>query len=163
MTTLNGIPRSWDSFIQGIYARKKLVNFSRLWDECSQEEDQIATREEKMGSEYQDLIVHSKSRRTNYHKGKSCHQKSNIRRYTKYFSRIRCYTCDEKGHYARECPRNKNGSHKKKGNEKIHHAHTTEDDEPPRKKAKEESDDSSSDEEYVLISALTGTSDTWKQ
>ena len=25
MTTLNGLPRSWDSFIQGICARKKLV------------------------------------------------------------------------------------------------------------------------------------------
>ena len=71
--------------------------------------------------------------------------------------RIRFYTCDEKGHYARECPRNKSGSHKKKGNKKTHHAHIEEDDEPPRKKAKEESDDSSSGEEYVLISALTGT------
>ena len=37
MTTLNGLPRSWDSFIQGIYARKKLIKFSRLWEECSQE------------------------------------------------------------------------------------------------------------------------------
>ena len=37
MTTLNGLPRSWDYFIQGICARKKLVKFSRLWEECSQE------------------------------------------------------------------------------------------------------------------------------
>ena len=42
MTTLNGLPRSWDSFIQGICARKKLVKFSRLWEECSQEEARIA-------------------------------------------------------------------------------------------------------------------------
>ena len=42
MTTLNGLPRSWDSFIQGIYAIKKLFKFSRLWEECSQEEAQIA-------------------------------------------------------------------------------------------------------------------------
>ena len=35
MTTLNGLPRSWDSFIQGICARKNLVKFSRLWEECS--------------------------------------------------------------------------------------------------------------------------------
>ena len=33
MTTLNGLPRSWDSFIQGICARKKLVKFSRLWED----------------------------------------------------------------------------------------------------------------------------------
>ena len=30
MTTLNGLPRSWDSFIQGICARNKLVKFRRL-------------------------------------------------------------------------------------------------------------------------------------
>ena len=47
MTTLNGLPRSWDSFIQGIYARKKLVKFNRLWEECSQEEAQIVAREVK--------------------------------------------------------------------------------------------------------------------
>ena len=28
MTTLNGLPRTWDSFIQGICARKKLVKFT---------------------------------------------------------------------------------------------------------------------------------------
>ena len=48
MTTLNGLPRTWDSFIQGICARKKLVKFSRLWEECSQEEARIAAREEKI-------------------------------------------------------------------------------------------------------------------
>src|SRR5713101_889910 len=37
MTTLNGLPRSWDSFIQGICAGKKSVKFSRLWEECSKE------------------------------------------------------------------------------------------------------------------------------
>ena len=51
ITTLNGIPRSWDSFIQGICARINLITFSRLWEECSQEEAQIVAREEKMGSE----------------------------------------------------------------------------------------------------------------
>ena len=42
MTTLNGLPRSWDSFIQGICARKKIVTFTRLWEEWSQEEARIA-------------------------------------------------------------------------------------------------------------------------
>ena len=41
MTTLNGLPRSCDSFIQGICARKKLVKFSRLWEECFEEESHI--------------------------------------------------------------------------------------------------------------------------
>ena len=34
MTTLNGIPREWDSFIRGIYARRKLTKFNKLWEEC---------------------------------------------------------------------------------------------------------------------------------
>ena len=37
MTTLNGLPRSWDSFIQGICARRKLISFNRLWEEYTQE------------------------------------------------------------------------------------------------------------------------------
>ena len=68
MTTLNGLPRSWDSF-QGICKRKKLVKFSRLWEECSQEEAQIVAQKEKMGSEYEPLTIQSKSSRKNYQKG----------------------------------------------------------------------------------------------
>ena len=45
MTTLNGLPRAWDSFIQGICARKKLVKFRRLSEECSQEESLILPQE----------------------------------------------------------------------------------------------------------------------
>ena len=105
MTTLNGLPRSWDSFIQGICARKKLVKFSRLWEECSQEEAQIVAQEEKMGSEDQALTVHSKStkRRSHHPRGKHSHQKSNIRN-SKDLSKFICYTCDERGHFARYFP-----------------------------------------------------------
>ena len=35
MTTFIGLPRSWDSSIQGICARKNLVKLSILWEECS--------------------------------------------------------------------------------------------------------------------------------
>ena len=123
VTTLNGLPRLWDSFIQGICARKKLVKFNRLWEECSQEEARIAAREENMGSEYQALTIHPNKIRWDYHhpKGKNSHQKD--KRYSRNMSKIRCYTCDERGHYSIDCPRNKNSSHKKKGNKRRHHAH----------------------------------------
>ena len=103
MTTLNGLPRSWDSLIQGIYARKKLFKFGRLWEECSQEEAWIEAREENMGSEYEALMVHSKStkRRSCHPRGNHYH-KDNTR---KDFSRVICYTCDEAGHYEKNFPK----------------------------------------------------------
>ena len=114
MTTLNGLPRSWDSFIQGICARKKLVKFSRLWEECSQEEARIVAREEKMGSEDQALTAHSKkNRRSNYHsKGKISHSRKDL-------NTIRCYTCDEKGHISKFFAKKRNL--RKKGNKRRHH------------------------------------------
>ena len=112
-----------------------------------------------MGNKDQALIAHTKKGRRDYNhpKGKHSHQnqKDNPRRYNRDLSKIRFYTCDEKGHFAREFPRNKGGSHKKKGNKRIHHAHTTKYDEPPRKRVKEECKDSLSDEEDVFIYALT--------
>ena len=112
-----------------------------------------------MGSEDEILIVHSKKSKRDYHhpKGNNFHHKGNSRKPNRYLSKLRWFTCDERGHYAIYFPRNKNGSHKKKGNKRRHHAHDVEDDEPSTKRIKQESDDSSSDEEYVLISALMGT------
>ena len=110
-----------------------------------------------MVSEYQALTLHfKKGRRENHHhQGKHSHQKNNVVR--RDSSRLRCYTCDEIGHFSRNCPKNKNGSKNKKNSKRRRHAHTVEDDDPLRKRVKQESEDSSSEDEYVLISALMGT------
>ena len=80
------------------------------------------------------------------------HQKDNTRISNRDLSKLRCYTCDERGHFDRDCPRNKSSSLKKKENKSRHHAHAVEDDEPSKKRVRQESD-----EEYVLISTLIGT------
>ena len=112
-----------------------------------------------MGNEDDALTVHSKKSRMDYHhhKGKHSHQKDNLRIFNRDLSSIRCFTCDEKGHISRNCPRNKDGSQNKKNYKIRHHDHATEDDEPSNKRVKQEREDSSSDEEYVLISFLMGT------
>ena len=77
-----------------------------------------------MGNEDQALTVRSRKGRREKHS----HQKGS--------SKLRCYTCDEIGHFSRHCPMNKNGSKKKKNSKRKHHAHTIEDDDPPREKSK---------------------------
>ena len=38
ITTLNGLPGSCDLFIRGMCARRKLLFFSKLQEECTQDE-----------------------------------------------------------------------------------------------------------------------------
>ena len=109
-----------------------------------------------MGSEDQALIVQSKKSRSNHHRSRYSHHRNNSRK-PRDRSKYIFYTCDERGNFARDCPKNKSSSHKNKGNKRRHHAHAAEDDEASTKRSRQVSDDSLSDEEYVLISALTGT------
>ena len=44
-TTLNGLTRPWDAFIQTICARKEKLQFDILQKECVQEETRVANRE----------------------------------------------------------------------------------------------------------------------
>ena len=133
MTTLNGLPISWNSFIQGICARRRFISFNILWEECTQEEARLITREENMGAtKDQALTTHTRS----HHNKREDHHHRRQRRPRRDLSSVRCYTCDEKGHYSRNCHRKK-GSSNKKTNKKRHHAHIADADEPKMKRTKE--------------------------
>ena len=54
-----------------------------------------------MGSEDEALTIQSKKNKTSHQRGKHSHQKSNFRKY-KYLSKFICYTCDERGHFAKQ-------------------------------------------------------------
>ena len=97
-------------------------------------------------TEDQSLTVHT---RKNYKKKENHHHKKKKDKKQKKFIRdpynVRCYTCDEKGHFARDCPIWK----------KRCHAHVAEEDEPTNKIFRREKDNL--DEDYVLTATLTFT------
>jgi hypothetical protein len=71
MTTLNGLTRPWDAFIQTICARKEKLHFDSVWEECVQEEARVSNREAIISRDkYQDLVYHTKGgrKRSYFHK-----------------------------------------------------------------------------------------------
>ena len=44
MNTLNGLPPSWETFIQSLVGKPKLPEFDRIWAVCMQEETRLAAR-----------------------------------------------------------------------------------------------------------------------
>ena len=100
LTTLNGLPRDWESFIRGICSRRKLTKFRKLWEECVQEEEIILNKEVKLNeNEYQALAAHAKGK----HKRKSYdhpRRSQGFKRPKKDFSNYECFTCHKMGHIA---------------------------------------------------------------
>ena len=74
MTTLNGLTRPWDAFIQTIRVRKEKLQFDILWEECVQEEARVANREVVLlRDEDQFLAAHAKGRKKKSHFKKETH------------------------------------------------------------------------------------------
>jgi hypothetical protein len=74
MTTLNGLTRAWDAFIQTIYARKEKLQFDSLWEECVQEEARVTNQEAVLlRDEDQALVVDAKGGNKRSHFQKETH------------------------------------------------------------------------------------------
>jgi hypothetical protein len=73
-TSLNGLTRPWDAFIQTICARKEELLFDSPWEECIQEA-RVANREAVLSrDEDQALAAHTKGGRKRSHFQKETHQ-----------------------------------------------------------------------------------------
>jgi hypothetical protein len=96
MTTLNGLPRSWESFIQGICSRRKIKTFSRLWEDYTQEEARLVAREEKLCDE-ENQALESHERKGKNKKEALSHKKPHdlqkTHNFKKDYSNFRCYIC----------------------------------------------------------------------
>ena len=145
-TTLIGFPPSWDPFVQGICARRKLPMFDKLWEDCSQEDSRFMSKKQKVDEENQALATHVKKRKE---REEGSPRKSKKPRRKRDMSKVQCFNYRRMGHYAAQCPHKHEKEKKKK-----HHAHAADVEEHQPK-----------DEEFVFISALTETitqgSNTW--
>ena len=112
MNTLNGLPPSWEAFIQSLVGQPKLPKFDHIWAICMQEETRLATRSKIHGSQHEEsqtLPSHVKRGRG---KGRKFHGKkgkggrsspTSDQKKKKDLSHVCCYKCNKLGHYARDC------------------------------------------------------------
>ena len=75
MTTLNGLTRPLDSFIQTLCSRKESMKFDIVWEYCIQEQARVANIEALLREDDQALTTHTKERKQSNFK-KSNHKPS---------------------------------------------------------------------------------------
>ena len=85
--SLKGFTKEWDVFVKCTIGREKLPEWSRLWDDFTQEE--IRERSHKkvdMDSIDENVALAAKIKKR------------------KDLSKVRCYVCNKFGHFASHCP-----------------------------------------------------------
>ena len=76
MTTLNGLTRPCESFIQTICARNESLKFDILWEECVQEEAIVVNREALLRDDDHALATYTIRRKGKHHFKKETHKGS---------------------------------------------------------------------------------------
>jgi len=103
---LRGFTKDWEVFVKCIVGREKLPNWSRLWDDFTQEEVRVTGEKGREGAAEENFALLLKG------KGKS-KKGSRID-----ISKVRCFACNEYGHYAAQCPNRKGTKEKEKEKQK---------------------------------------------
>ena len=98
-------------------ARKEIMKFDVVWEDCIQEETIVANRKALLKEDDQDLATHTKKKRRNQPIFKKGNQKEHQppRRFQrskeslsyKDYSGFQCFHCDKIGHIPRNCPMKK--------------------------------------------------------
>lgn len=137
---LIGFPPAWEPFFQGICAQVELSKFEQLWNDSVQEEAKNLSKQSlqrPLDDGTQAFGVHARRGKINFGK-RPFGKKDSDRKPThahehkkKDVSQIKCFNCDEYGHYASKCP------HKKRKGKGKQHASVADIDDIPLKKSKE--------------------------
>jgi hypothetical protein len=89
-TTLNGFPPSWNPFVQGICARRRLPKFDNLWLDYTQEESMLISKTQNTNEDENQALATQVKKRKKREEGKP--KKSKRPCYKKDASKIRCYS-----------------------------------------------------------------------
>jgi hypothetical protein len=106
---LNGLPKSWEPFIKGVFSQENIPYWQGLWDDCIQEETREQSKGNKQGGSEENLALVSKTRKG---KGKSSSKKGNSDGGSSHpgkkdLIKIKCFSCHENGNYASSVRRRK--------------------------------------------------------
>lgn len=109
MLALNGLPASWEGFIQGSSACSKLPKFDRLQIDCIQVESKLIARGDGQSPINKDIHVlnsssHKKGKKKNIKrkKDKDSRGKYSYKR-KRDMTKVQCFRCDQYGHHAIKC------------------------------------------------------------
>jgi hypothetical protein len=149
---LDGLPSSWETFLYSVSGREIQPTFDRLWHDFLQKESCIGTRSEPTKDEHSSLASRFKGKnKGNFQKRsqwkpktKGTFKVNNIDT-----SKIKFFSFNKLGHFAKYCRFRKNYPRKGK-----HHASTVEDDESKRNQ-KSPSNERENRKESYLVSSLS--------
>ena len=88
---LKGFTKRWEVFVKCIVGKENLPNWSKLWDDFTQEE----IREGALGGQVNEEVEHNVALAAKTNKKK------------KDLNHIMCYHCGQMGHCASKCPEKK--------------------------------------------------------
>ena len=94
---LNGFSKPWDTFIKGVVAREKLLDWQRLWEDFVQEETHIGQGSGSSSSAPQ-VVDEEALALTGQNKGKVKRKKDGKKNLD--MSKVKYFICHKKAHFA---------------------------------------------------------------